>query len=413
MKRHLVHAVLIGALAFTGVGTALPAAAGPAPLKTADTAIQESPEAQKVNPVFSDKELKIMAESSGRTVSEQREYVEAQAEQNNELYELAQKGNDFDGAFFNEDNELVVQASAGSLEAKAAKAKGLEVRDPQNGESKLNEIVDALNSVDGDRSAIASIAPEVIDDRVVITVSDADAKSAVLDKAAEYGDAVTVVEGERNILHTTARGGDKVSVPGSYCSAGFPASTTGGTKVMIWAGHCVEGQQNFSVGGSTFGTFAATAFKPYDGKPDRDIGAIYVNAGNSVSTSVNTYGSDFGITNADRGAWQAPVGTDMCRTGATSGVTCGKVTGYNASVNYSDNQGRSVAQVSGLGTSSVCTAPGDSGGAYTAGGYAVGMTSGGPSNQRCGFNGGYMGGSSYFQPVQDALNYYGLRYGHR
>ncbi|MFL0577005.1 hypothetical protein ACH0BO_09730 [Brevibacterium luteolum] len=41
------------------------------------------------------------------------------------------------------------------------------------------------------------------------------------------------------------------------------------------------------------------------------------------------------------------------------------------------------------------------------------MTSGGPSNQRCGFNGGYMGGSSYFQPVQDALNYYGLRYGHR
>ena len=102
----------------------------------------------------------------------------------------------------------------------------------------------------------------------------------------------------------------------------------------------------------------------------------------------------------------------MCRTGATSGVTCGKVTGYNASVNYSDSQGRAVAQVSGLGTSSVCTAPGDSGGAYTAGGYAVGMTSGGPSNQRCGFNGGYMGGPSYFQPVQDALNYYGLRYGH-
>ena len=170
MKRHLVHAVLIGALAFTGVGTALPAAAGPAPLKTADTAIQESPEAQKVNPVFSDKELKIMAESSGRTVSEQREYVEAQAEQNNELYELSQKGNDFDGAFFNEDNELVVQAAAGSTEAKAAEAKGLEVRDPQHGESKLNEIVDALNSVDGDRSAIASIAPEIIYDLSLIHI---------------------------------------------------------------------------------------------------------------------------------------------------------------------------------------------------------------------------------------------------
>ncbi|WP_176451591.1 hypothetical protein [Enemella dayhoffiae] len=45
------------------------------------------------------------------------------------------------------------------------------------------------------------------------------------------------------------------------------------------------------------------------------------------------------------------------------------------------------------------------------GGYAVGMTSGGPATQRCTFNGGYLSGeSSYFQPVTDALNYYGLTY---
>ncbi len=78
---------------------------------------------------------------------------------------------------------------------------------------------------------------------------------------------------------------------------------------------------------------------------------------------------------------------------------------------YSDEYGQSVAQVSGLGTSTVCTASGDSGGAYTSGGYAVGMTSGGPAAQRCGFNGGYVDGQSYFQPVTDALNYYGLTFG--
>ncbi|CAM5282267.1 serine protease [Streptomyces badius] len=63
--------------------------------------------------------------------------------------------------------------------------------------------------------------------------------------------------------------------------------------------------------------------------------------------------------------------------------------------------------MTGLASSSVCTQGGDSGGAYVSGDQAQGMTSGGPSNQRC--NGQVNArGSSYFQPLDDALAYYGL-----
>ncbi|MFB9777250.1 S1 family peptidase [Brevibacterium otitidis] len=414
MKRTIVHAALVGSLAFAGMGAAaLPALAAPSG-DAANTAIQKSPEVKKVEAKFSEKELKIMAESSGRTVAAQKDHLEAQFTQNNDYYDLVQAGNTYDGAFFNDENKLVLQAPAGSAEAKAAEAAGFEVRDAAHGENKLNEIADELSKLAADDSDVVSVAPRVAEDAVVVTVTDPNADTAVLDKAAEFGAAVDVQKGERQELHTTALGGDKVTMAsGGYCSAGFPATDSSGQHVMVWAGHCVEDQESFTVDGVDFGTHGETAFKSYDGQPDRDIGYVVLNEGNEVSTDVNTYGSDAGITGSAEGAWQAPIGTELCRTGATSGVTCGEVTGYNASVNYSDGQGQDVAQVTGLGESTVCTAAGDSGGAYTAGNQAVGMTSGGPAGQDCGFNGGYVDGSSYFQPVPDALDYYNLEYGHK
>ena len=411
MKRTFVHAALVGSLAFAGMGASMPALAAPG--GAADTAIQKSPAVKKVEADFSDKELKIMAESSGRTVAAQKDHLQAQFTQNNDYYDLVRAGNTYDGAFFNDENKLVLQAPAGSQAAKAAEAAGFEVRDAANGESRLNDITDALAELAADDAGVVSVAPHIADDAVVVTVTDTKADTAVLDKAAEYGDAVKVQKGERNELHATAKGGDKIGLGGGYCSAGFPATDGEGNHVMVWAGHCIEDQDSFTVEGQDFGSHGETAFKSYDGQPDRDIGYVVLGDGNEVSTEANTYGSNHGITNAEEGAWQAPIGTELCRTGATSGVTCGEVTGYNATVNYSDSQGRDVAQVSGLGESTVCTAAGDSGGAYTAGNQAVGMTSGGPAGQDCGFNGGYVDGSSYFQPVPDALDYYNLEYGHK
>lgn len=406
MKKKVLCTTLAGAFTLSGLTIAQPAPvhADPKPAKT-------SPEVKHVDPSFSDDQVKIMAKSSGRSEAAQRAHLEKQTDQNNNLYDLNRKGHSYDGAFFDKNNSLVVQAPQGSTAEKDAKKAGLKVRQAKHGESKLNEIVNTLNKVK-DRSDVSAVTPDVAKDRVVITVTKKNANSDLVKKAKQFGDAVELREGTPNQVQARASGGDKISMrSGGYCSAGFPATTSDGQKVMVWAGHCIEGQQSFFAQGSLFATLGRTAFRSYDGRPDRDLGYVVLSRGSELSTNVNTYGSGARISGSSRGAWQAPVGTDVCRTGATSGITCGKVTAYNSTVNYTDNAGRSVASVSGLGASTVCTAAGDSGGAYTSGGYAVGMTSGGPAAQRCGFNGGYVKGQSYFQPVTDALNYYGLAFG--
>lgn len=407
MKRKILYSALAGVVALSGTIAAFPSATLAAP-----PAVSKTPELKHVNPQFSDEQVRIMAKTSGRTEAQQRAYLDRQVDQNNSLYDLKKNGHTYDGAFFDKTNTLVVQTTPGSKAEQAAKKKGIKVRHAKYGESKLNSIVDSLNKASGSRDDVASIVPDIRKDRVVVTVTEKNANSDLVKKAEKFGSVVEFTRGTRNEIQSSAAGGDKISMEsGGYCSAGFPATSRGGEKVMVWAGHCVEDQNSFYASGSLFATHGDTAFRSYDGLPDRDIGYVTLSQGADLSTDVNTYGSSVGISDSSRGDWKAPVGTDLCRTGATSGVTCGQVTGYNASVTYSDQYGQAVAQVSGLGTSTVCTAPGDSGGAYTSGGYAVGMTSGGPAAQQCGFNGGYVDGQSYFQPVSDALNYYGLSFG--
>lgn len=57
--------------------------------------------------------------------------------------------------------------------------------------------------------------------------------------------------------------------------------------------------------------------------------------------------------------------------------------------------------VSGLIRTTVCAEPGDSGGSLYSGSTALGLTSGGSGNCSS-------GGVTYFQPVVEALNAYGV-----
>lgn len=366
-------------------------------------------EARTVSTSFSAQEIAVMAKSSGRSEAQQRSHLDSQARQNNAYATLASRGLEFDGAYFDGANRLVVQADEGSDAARAAAAAGLKVREARHGEAELTAAADKVASAIGADATLVSIAPDVAADRVVVTVTDASGTAASAAKKAG-GDAVTVVEGAP-LRSNAVRGGDKLLLGGGYCSAGFPAHDRAGTSYMVWAGHCLDGIGANAIktkSGSVAGYSRGTAFRSYDGQPDRDYGVVALRE--SMSTALNDYGAR--QLDASRGAWKAPVGTDMCKSGATSGISCGQVTGYDARVTYTDENQRVQAQVSDLGTSTVCTAPGDSGGAMVSGGYAVGMTSGGPKGQSCGFNGGYIeGASSYFQPVNDALAAYGLEYG--
>ena len=95
------------------------------------------------------------------------------------------------------------------------------------------------------------------------------------------------------------------------------------------------------------------------------------------------------------GSTQAAVGSTVCRSGSTTGWHCGTVQAYNTSVTYPEGT------ITGLIRTNVCAEPGDSGGSLVAGSQAQGVTSGGSGNCRtC--------GTTYFQPVNEPLQVYGL-----
>lgn len=397
-------------LAATGTALADPSD-GPAadPAGTAPRTVQTS---------FSPQEIEVMADSSGRTVPQQVAHLDAQEQQNNAYATLHAQGNEYDGAYFDAENVLVVQADAGSPEAVAAQDAGLEVRTPDRGAAALSTVSDDVSASFLDEPGIVSIAVDLEADAVVVTVTDEAAASGVDDAVQSVDPSVTVRTGAPLTVQASFTGGDKVSfneAGTSWCSAGFPAHDEAGTKFMLWAGHCVEPLVDGTpvrAGGAIVGDTGKTAFTSFDGQPDRDLGVVQLTEGTSLTDDVNDYESK--DLDASKGTWKAPVGTDLCKSGATTGITCGQVTGYDTSVRYTDPaSGRIQAEVSGLGTSSVCTEGGDSGGAYVSGGYAVGLTSGGPADQSCGgFNAGYVdGASSLFQPVDDVLEEYGLTYG--
>ena len=85
----------------------------------------------------------------------------------------------------------------------------------------------------------------------------------------------------------------------------------------------------------------------------------------------------------------------MRRSGSTTGVRSGQVTGLNATVNYREGT------VFGMIKTNVCAESGDSGGALFDNTIALGLTSGGSGNCRS-------GGTMYFQPVTEALNRYNV-----
>ncbi|WP_292894264.1 S1 family peptidase [Microbacterium sp.] len=162
----------------------------------------------------------------------------------------------------------------------------------------------------------------------------------------------------------------------SRCSVGF--AVQGG---FLTAGHCgVAGDS------TNYGTFQGSSF------PGNDY-AWVATPGHTPVGQVSDYA---GGTVAVKGSTPAAVGATVCRSGSTTGWHCGQVQAYNSTVRYSQGS------VSGLIRTSVCAEPGDSGGSLLAGNQAQGVTSGGSGDCTT-------GGTTYFQPVNEILQAYGLQ----
>nr|MDT0656494.1 S1 family peptidase [Micromonospora sp. DSM 115978] len=202
--------------------------------------------------------------------------------------------------------------------------------------------------------------------------------------AAKHGAAVRI-ERMAGTLSPTISGGQAIYTGGSRCSLGFNVRS-GSTYYFITAGHCTNIGSTWygPTSSALLGTRTGTSF------PTNDYGIVRLNS-SSHPGNVYLYGGYQEITSAGN----AYVGQSIRRSGSTTGVRGGTVTGLNATVNYSQG---SVYQMI---RTNACAQPGDSGGSMFAGTVALGLTSGGSGN--CS-----VGGTTFFQPVPEVLSRYGV-----
>ncbi|MFD7160309.1 S1 family peptidase [Kribbella sp. NPDC059898] len=184
-------------------------------------------------------------------------------------------------------------------------------------------------------------------------------------------------------------GGDAIYGGQYRCSLGFNVRS-GSTYYFLTAGHCGNIASSWYSNSSKttlLGTTYGSSF------PGNDYAIVKYNTSyTNHPGTVDLYnGSSQDITSAGN----ATVGQSVKRSGSTTGVHSGTVTAVNATVNYAEGT------VTGLIKTTVCAEGGDSGGALFAGSVALGLTSGGSGNCSS-------GGTTYFQPVTEALSRYGV-----
>ncbi|MFD9542624.1 MULTISPECIES: S1 family peptidase [unclassified Streptomyces] len=253
------------------------------------------------------------------------------------------------------------------------------------------ELADASSAVRGADVAGTAWYTDASTGKVVVTVDStvsateiATLKETVTDSGARI--SVKHTEGTFNKL---IAGGQAIYTGGGRCSLGFNVRS-GSTYYALTAGHCTNiGSTWYTNSGQTtvLGSTAGSSF------PGNDYGIIrHSNSANADGRVYLYNGSYQDITSAGT----PTVGQAVKRSGSTTGVHSGTVTGLNATVNYGGGD-----VVSGLIQTNVCAEPGDSGGSLFAGTKALGLTSGGSGNCSS-------GGTTFFQPVTEALSAYGV-----
>ncbi|MFF4649278.1 S1 family peptidase [Streptomyces sp. NPDC001380] len=214
------------------------------------------------------------------------------------------------------------------------------------------------------------------------------ARLARIQKAAKGLGAAARLERVNGRFSLRLSGGQAIYGGGYRCSLGFNVRS-GSTYYFLTAGHCGNVASTWYSNSSQttkIGTTAGSSF------PGNDFAIVRYSTTGTPAGNVYLYnGSYQDITSAGTPS----VGQTVYRSGSTTGVHSGTVTALNSTVNYAEGT------VSGLIRTTVCAEGGDSGGSLYAGTTAYGLTSGGSGNCSS-------GGTTYFQPVTEALNYYGV-----
>lgn len=250
------------------------------------------------------------------------------------------------------------------------------------------ELTQTSDAVRGADVAGTAWAVDAKTKQVVVTVDSTVSKAEINKIKKEAGDTAGALTIKRTpgTFKKLISGGDAIYASSWRCSLGFNVQDNSGNYYFLTAGHCTDGAGTWwsnSSHSTTLGTTSGSSF------PGNDYGIVRYT--NSSVTKSGTVGSQ-DITSAATPS----VGTTVTRRGSTTGIHSGRVTALNATVNYGGGD-----VVSGLIQTTVCAEPGDSGGPLYGGTKAYGLTSGGSGNCTS-------GGTTFFQPVTEALSAYGV-----
>ncbi|MEV0323358.1 S1 family peptidase [Streptomyces sp. NPDC050658] len=223
--------------------------------------------------------------------------------------------------------------------------------------------------------------------RLVVTADStvSQAEIAKIKKAAGGNAGALKIERTPGKFNKLISGGDAIYASSWRCSLGFNVRS-GSTYYFLTAGHCTDGATTWWSNSGHTTTLGSTTGSSF---PTNDYGIVKYS--NTSITKSGTVGSQ-DITSAGN----PTVGQAVKRRGSTTGTHSGSVTGLNATVNYGGGD-----IVYGMIKTNVCAEPGDSGGPLYAGTKALGLTSGGSGNCST-------GGTTFFQPVTEALSRYGV-----
>ena len=250
--------------------------------------------------------------------------------------------------------------------------------DAQAGKGRLSAA-----SVAVERSGVRGVAwyVDAARDQVVVTADSSVSPSDLDAIEREAGAAASALRVERTtgVFRPLLGAGDAIYGNRYRCSLGFNV-VSGNTYYFLTAGHCGKSEKRWWTSASRSTLVGPTVGYSF---PGDDYALVRYD-----NTAVSHPG---GFTVAD-----AFVGESVTRDGSTTGVHTGRVTALDVSVRY---QGGGT--VRGMIQTTVCAEPGDSGGALYDGSKALGLTSGGSGDCRT-------GGTTFFQPVREAANAYGV-----
>ncbi|MFD4337586.1 S1 family peptidase [Streptomyces anulatus] len=296
-------------------------------------------------------------------------------------------GSAFGGSWFDAKTGKLVVAVTNAGKAEAVRAAGADTRLVEHSAKQLDAAkarIDALPAPSGVSSwHVDPATSSVVVNVVASEQRDNDVRSFVA-QAREAGPVTveTTAEAPQTFAAGTV-GGDPYYTGNVRCSIGF--SVHGG---FVTAGHCGgAGQSVRGWDGSAIGNFQGSSF------PGDDY--AWVNVANGWWTVPVVIGWGTVSDQLVRGSNEAPIGASICRSGSTTHWHCGNVLAKNETVNYSQGAVHQMTKTS------VCAEGGDSGGSFISGDQAQGVTSGGWGN--CSG-----GGETWYQPVNEILNRYGL-----